>query len=551
MRRLQNASFPLILLSAVFFSVAANAELQRVRVGGGIPPATILVTERGVIPDDGNDDTAALQDVLDSVKGGTQVIFPTGTYEITRTLTVHSHTELSGKEKGGPVLRFKGTVPCPMLEIRNERHVNLFDLTLDAAASPCATQGIVVAQSERVFVQDVTIRDFSTKEGFGPHAIFFSENVTDSAILHCTLENISVDSPWGAGVRIAKGSCRNSIIGNAIRNTGRGGILCNESSELTIQKNTVSGSHGEGLGIELWGGCPQSVVEENEVDHWISVDKSPYTAVRRNRITDPSGPIKAIGLELVDSSDCVFADNVVDGGQQIGISVSNTGPKERILWARNTVRRCVTWNAQLQGESGGAAAHVFWRNTFEGALFNAPNALYPGQGYGVRFNGNCANMLFVENTFADNGHGAVQTCGENLDGLRFVRNSFAGSSGPLLTGTPGLNPCWSENRVSGDGPGLPPDASNGACTFALSVSAAPAPAVPGSVTLACTAQEPGRTLAHVLWDFGKGRAQTGASVTLPASPTNTGKLHFTVMACDQNGVPAVLEQDLALTSPTP
>ena len=511
-----------------------------VRVGGGIPPARLVVTEQGVNPDDGKDDSAALQTILDSVKAGTEIIFPQGTYEISRAMNVRSNTELTGTVKGGPVLRFVGAAPCPLLEIRNGSHVNVFDLTLDAAMNPNATQGIVASQSSHVFIQDVTLRNFSAREGFGPHAIFFSDGVTDSVVLHCTIEDIGVDSPWGAGMRIAKGSSRNQMVGNTIRNTGRGGILCNESSELLITKNVVSGSHGEGLGIELWGGCPKSVVEDNTLDHWLSVDKSPQTAIRRNKIGDRSGSIKAIGLELVDSSDCVFTDNTVDGDQQIGISISNTGPKERIYWARNTIRNCVTWNAQIQGEAGGATGHVFRQNTFEGALLNDPKALYPGQGFGVRFNGDCRNILFLENRVIGHGHGAVQTCGKNLDSLRFVRNTITGNKGPILTGPPGDNPCWSGNTAENNADNTQPPDTPAACMFQISITGLPDPNRPRFHRFSCRADDETHHLKHALWDFGEGIPLTGLEVTretaTPAPPR-----HITVLAWDENGMAAVAD----------
>ena len=51
----------------------------------------INVTEFGVIPDDGQDDRQALQLILDSLKDGDKVYFPSGTYSFSSAL------RLSGK----------------------------------------------------------------------------------------------------------------------------------------------------------------------------------------------------------------------------------------------------------------------------------------------------------------------------------------------------------------------------------------------------------------------------------------------------------------------
>ena len=106
--------------------------------------------------------------------------------------------------------------------------------------------------------------------------------MTDSRITDCRIENIGLEAEYGGGIRLAWGSDRNEIAGNVVHNTGRGGIFGDHSAELVIRKNRVSGSGGDGLGIEIWGGCPRSLIEDNTVDHWLSVDRGHQSAVRRN-----------------------------------------------------------------------------------------------------------------------------------------------------------------------------------------------------------------------------------------------------------------------------
>ena len=64
---------------------------------------------------------------------------------------------------------------------------------------------------------------------------------------------------FGGGIRLAWGSVRNQVVGNVIRNTGRGGIFAAQSAELVIRNNRVTGSGGggPGLGIEI----DESVIE--------------------------------------------------------------------------------------------------------------------------------------------------------------------------------------------------------------------------------------------------------------------------------------------------
>ena len=137
--------------------------------------------------------------------------------------------------------------------------------------------------------------------------------MTDSRITDCRIENIGLEAEYGGGIRLAWGSVRNQVIGNVIHNTGRGGIFGDHSAELIIRNNRVSGSGGEGLGIEIWGGCPRSLIEDNVLDHWLSVDGGHQSAVRRNVIGTDDGTLKGYGIEII-ARDVVVTDNVVKRG---------------------------------------------------------------------------------------------------------------------------------------------------------------------------------------------------------------------------------------------
>ena len=57
-----------------------------------------------------------------------------------------------------------------------------------------------------------------------------------------------------------------------------------------------------------------------------------------------------------------------------GLTVSNTRVKNNVLWARNTVRDCVQWGAEFQGESSGIAHHFFHDCRFEKTRKGGPRA---------------------------------------------------------------------------------------------------------------------------------------------------------------------------------
>ena len=233
---------------------------------------------------------------------------------------------------------------------------------------------------------------------------------------------------------MAWGSGRNRVERNIIRDTGRGGIFGDHSAELIIRHNQVSGSGGEGLGIEIWGGCPRSLIEDNVVDHWISVDQGNQSAVRRNIVGVEDDSLKGYGIEII-ASDVIVTDNLVKRGAAIGLSVSNKPKKNNVFWGYNTIRECIQWGAQLQGETGGIAHHYFYRCTFEKTIRGDPRARYPrDSGHGFRFNGSSRELVFEECAFRDNGGYGVQFGGPNVDAMTFLRCVFANNNQGLVTG---------------------------------------------------------------------------------------------------------------------
>ncbi len=319
-------------------------------------PATLNVTGYGAVPNDAGDDRAAINAAITAASSGDTVCFPSGTYCLSGSVVGKSGVRLEGTV--GSVLQYVGTTPDCILSLHSVTDVTVTGLTLDGNNGTMALQGVSAGNASRIVLQNLTIRNLAKTDGWGPHGILFDPAVTDSSIINNTITNIATSSQWGAGIRLSNGSSRNRAEGNTISNTGRGGILCNnDCADLVIRANAISGSGGEGLGIELWGGCPRGVIEDNRVDHWISLDSSDFCAVRRNTVSDKSGVYKFAGLEAI-AQNCVFTDNLIDGGAQVGISISGARPKEYLLWTRNTVKACGTWGAQLQGDSGGIAYQV-------------------------------------------------------------------------------------------------------------------------------------------------------------------------------------------------
>jgi len=253
-------------------------------------------------------DSAALAAAIQRSEAGTTVRLPEGTFELTESVRPKSGVKLIGAGQDKTVLLYSGDKPDPFISLTDCEDVEIAYLTLDGRGRPLGQDGIRAGNCHQVRLHDLTIRNLAKGKSSFVHGIIFSgrnptmeRGVTDSIIGDCRIENIGLGAEYGGGIRMAWGSGRNLVERNIIRATGRGGIFGDHSAELVIRHNQVSGSGGEGLGIEIWGGCPRSLIEDNVVDHWISVDQGNQSAVRRNIVGVEDDSLKGYGIEIIAS----------------------------------------------------------------------------------------------------------------------------------------------------------------------------------------------------------------------------------------------------------
>lgn len=509
--------------------------------------ATITVTGK---------DSAAISTAITRAAAGDTVRFPAGTYLLTEAVRPKSGLRLVGDGVGRTILHFTGTNPAPMMDLSGCEDTQVAGMTLDGRENPKVQQGVFASNAQRLRLRNLRIANLVKSEAFGPHGVYFTGSnptgkvgVTDSEITECTLDNIGIGAAFGGGIRFAWGSSRNTVLRCTIRNTGRGGIFANNgSTDSIVRENNVTGSRGEGLGIEMWGGCDRSIIEDNRVDHWISLDRSGRTAVRRNTVRDSSGDYKLAGLELVGSSFSVFTGNVVDGGQNIGISVSNQPEKNYIYWGDNQIRRCNQWGAQIQGESGGAGFHYFYRCSFSDMRLAQGKVPYPGEeGHGFRINGNAHHLTFEKCTFQDNARLGLQLGGRGVDFLSFVGGSITGNGGAAVSGLKDYSALeWKNMTVKQNGSdALPPPKPfpHPAPVAGFTVPASARVGKPVSFRSMARAQGPGK-IVQVLWDFDHGVPATQAALTHTFDKPGTYRV--TLLVWDEQGRGARLEKSLRI-----
>jgi len=464
-------------------------------------------------------DSTAIQAALDQAQPGDTVRLAAGEYVITDALKPKSGTLLLGAGQEQTVLRFASETSAQTILLSGVEDVEVAHLAIEGDSNPRAAQGVFATSSQRLNLHHLTIRNFVKSDAFGPMGIHFNGTnptreggVSDSVIADCTVENIGVDASFGCGIRLSWGSSRNQVLRCTIRDTGRGGIFGdNGSNGLIIRDNVVSGSHGEMLGIEVWGGCDRCVIEDNTVDHWLSIGGCDWCSARRNVVSAKDGTYAFIGIEVIGSF-CIVTDNVVDDGQLIGISVSNTNRKDYVYYANNTVRRCSQWGAQFQGESTGIARQYLYRCRFVDQTVGEGRVWFPGdEGHGFRVNGNTTSMVFEECEFSDNGRHGLQFVGAGIDALSFLRCTLSGNQGLAAGGVGEYSALeWIDCTVEGNGSDDLPPAKPFPEAAPVAAFEAPATAKVGEeVAFRCATPD----VETAMWDFGDGIPVVGNEVT--------------------------------------
>ena len=474
--------------------------------------ATVSVTDAGAVADDGKDDAAAINKVIAGAKRGDVVRIPAGTYLLAGRVNLASGTTLEGAGQGKTVLRHAGVNKHPLVQVvKGADTVEVRHMTIDGNNSPKASNGVVCGRGRRVYLHHLTIQNFVDYDGFGPHGIGIW-HTPDCTITDNTIVNIGPTAKWGCGMRIADDSTGAWIMRNTIRNTGRGGIMTNgKATDAVIRENVITETHGIGFAIEVHSGSIRTVIEDNIVDHGLSIVTG-YCAIRRNLVVDPTSTWGGYGIEGGGSPNGVVTDNIIDHGQQQGISLSRgkTSPPSYSLWSRNKFLNCSQWGIQMQGggPKGKISCLYFYKNTFAKAKKGHPSARYKGHdGNAIRFNGYTENVVFDSNQIVDNAGVGIQITGTpGVNNISFIDNVFTGNAAGLMDSYPDAPVLWEDNFVSGNGPRGAPPATKGFVGGAPVASfSCPSPVTVGeAVRFTNTSTAPGSAIRHALWDFGEG-----------------------------------------------
>ena len=493
------------IISAALFGLAA--------FGQPAFAAELSVTDFGAVPGDAGDDAAAINEAVARAQPGDTVTLPEGTFMLAASIVLKTGVTLAGAGQAQTHLVHSGAKAHCLIRMTEASNIGVRDLTLDGTGSPKAQQGIVGSKCDNLRLHRLTIRDFVDTGTFGPHAILCS-GTSNSVISDNTILNMAPEDPWGAGIRVSEPCTGNRILRNIIHNTGRGGIFTNNgASDAVISANIITGSHGIAFAIEVHSRSVRTLVEDNIVDHGLSIVSS-NCAVRRNLVVDPSGTWGSYGIEGGGGPDGVVTDNVIDYGQKQGISLS--GPQRYMLWARNRFVNCSQWGIQLQGPAADNRIRClyFYRNTFSKVKRGHPSARYPGHdGHAIRFNDHTEHVVFDSNRITDNaGLGIQVTSGQDVNHICFIDNIITNNAMGSINHYPGDAVLWENNLVAGNGTDKQLETTGFTGAAPVASFSAPSTARMGEpVQFRNTSTASGGEIDHVLWDFDAGIPSTEMS----------------------------------------
>jgi parallel beta-helix repeat protein len=526
-------------------------------------------------------DTTAIEEAIEEALFGDIVYFPEGKYLITDSIRPKSGIKLIGDGQNNTIIQYTGNENKPIILIDdtagNKEKIEISEMTLHGGISP-ATMGISVSYGQDYKLHHLTIQNINSSDDWAPHGIRLFQ-VSDSEISNNIIKDIKPVHCNSVGI-IFKGASGNKILNNTISNTGRGGIICLDSEDTRIKNNTVSesgqagtqlGCIDTGLAIEL-NGCNGGIVTDNNVDTWISAARAYTCSIRRNTVTGGNGiSSNFTGLELADSSYCIFTDNKVQG-TKLGISISQCNyTPEYSYWAYNEITNAVQWGIQIQGEIpiepdsdcykgtdySPAQFHYFFQNKFLNTGQCNCNSLPEDYGAGFRFNEYCQNITLDNNLINDNCGDGIQVLNftSKMEQLIFFNNIITDNRGKSISFAPDIinfDLEWCNNTAEGNNGG---DIQL-SCSDGFIINRKPTASFtynyesPGVIRFTNTSSDPDGTIASLFWDFGDGIPEFNAETPTHVYP-GSGEYRVSLVVWDNDRVGAQTEKQVHITEIPP
>jgi hypothetical protein len=284
--------------------------------------ATLNVQNYGAAGDGTTDDTAAIQNAINDASNGDTVLFPAGTYKVTKTLNLTPGATYQGTD-GPSLVGMSGGfyVSIPAVDPVN---VVIEGLTFNGA-------GVVFGQgvTGNVTLQNDTFENityWSSTNWTLRIAVFVPGSIRNSQILNNIFQNVLPMGSTEPNGNIADGSntgvmlyCMDSsqIKGNYFDHVGEGIKICFSQAYQTsndyIGYNTMTNMHRMGIEIQGAFGCGASSLP-------ISVPNTLNLVIEDNSITNFLDPYwESFGVSLADptpdgADGAIVRHNLIIGG---------------------------------------------------------------------------------------------------------------------------------------------------------------------------------------------------------------------------------------------
>lgn len=263
------------------------------------PPATAqrkLVTAFGAIPDDGRDDTQAIDDALKSLREGDWLVFPPGRYQHARSLQVRTPNVVLWGD--GATLHATNPQDMAVLVRRSGVGIYRFTLTADTDQRLSAPWHARIAlypegPGTEPLVGNV-VRGNRVLPGGGPNG---ANSASSGGIFvyrahdFLVAENL-VTRSLADGIHITGGSARGRVVNNTVRETGDDMIAVvsylGSSNWWTESASQVAQAYEARRATHL---VHDVLIEGNQVSgqYWgrgITVVGGEHITIRRNTISD-------------------------------------------------------------------------------------------------------------------------------------------------------------------------------------------------------------------------------------------------------------------------
>jgi len=511
-----------------------------------------------------------IQTMIDAAKSGDTITIPNGTYTVTKMIFLKSEITLKGESQDNVCLEvpymsqddnFGSVFEIPSMA----NNIEISYITFLGNDSFAVYSVIHMINAENIKIHHVTIKNFDgdTKgifAGYG-NATEHSRNIE---ISNCVVDSIgpslgigSEPSVQPTGIMFDGYHTGITIQDNVVKNIGFCGIkIASNCTDISIKRNIVKDMYyksldNDGCDIELWGYCSNAVVEDNEIDYWLSVDYSSYVAVRRNTIGKNATGTNYVALELAGTcTNNIFTDNVLAGKHKAGIGIwgheegfgasysyfsrnsvsdmSGYGVLIASVW-QNTANKgnkylffkdCDFTGTKKGGEWGNGSGIGFWSTsdyiTFDNCRINN-NA-----GYGVVF------QYWVDENHTDHLSFVNCTIKNNNDGVfnhhsNYTAFEFQGGTvdGDILSQKPFNN----EKPV-------------------VVITGSDSGSVGASITFTSNSSVSHGSAGHILWDLDDSFPLNGDSVTHTYAKAGTYKV--TLIIWDNDGRGSVAEKTVTI-----